>query len=115
MCTLVETKDVTVLLDAGIALGPRFRLMPHPREFRARDEGGRESRKLPPALRLSPSHTIIMIIRLLISWITFGWAVAKNPSSESTREKSYLQKIVVERSIRRRGDAVGCFVKLRKS
>src|SRR5437879_13515985 len=38
MCTLVQTKDVTVLLDAGVALGPRFRLMPHPREFRARDE-----------------------------------------------------------------------------
>jgi len=38
MCTLVQTKDVTVLLDAGVALGPRFRLMPHPREFRARNE-----------------------------------------------------------------------------
>src|SRR5436853_4715009 len=38
MCTLVQTKDVTVLLDAGVALGPRFRLMPHPREFRARDD-----------------------------------------------------------------------------
>ena len=38
MCTLVQTKDVTVLLDAGVALGPRFRLMPHPREFRERDE-----------------------------------------------------------------------------
>src|SRR5207245_7983791 len=38
MCTLVQTNDVTVLLDAGVALGPRFRLMPHPREFRERDE-----------------------------------------------------------------------------
>jgi uncharacterized protein len=38
MCTLVQTKDVAVLLDAGVALGPRFRLMPHPREFRERDE-----------------------------------------------------------------------------
>ncbi len=38
MCTLVRTRDVTVLLDAGVALGPRFRLMPHPREFRARNE-----------------------------------------------------------------------------
>ena len=41
MCTLVETGDVTVLLDAGVALGPRFRLMPHPVEFRARDESRR--------------------------------------------------------------------------
>jgi uncharacterized protein len=38
MCTLVRTRDVTVLLDAGVALGPRFRLMPHPKEFKARDE-----------------------------------------------------------------------------
>ena len=37
MCTLVQTKDVTILLDAGVALGPRFRLMPHPMEFRARE------------------------------------------------------------------------------
>ncbi|MBO0888644.1 MBL fold metallo-hydrolase, partial [Candidatus Bathyarchaeota archaeon] len=38
MCTLVRTRDVTILLDAGVALGPRFRLMPHPKEFKARDE-----------------------------------------------------------------------------
>src|SRR2546425_1455192 len=35
MCTVVKTKDVSVLLDAGVALGPRFRLMPHPREYGA--------------------------------------------------------------------------------
>jgi predicted metallo-beta-lactamase superfamily hydrolase len=34
MCTLVETPDVTVLLDAGVSLCPyRFRLPPHPIEF----------------------------------------------------------------------------------
>jgi predicted metallo-beta-lactamase superfamily hydrolase len=34
MCTLVETPDVTVLLDAGISLCPyRFNLPPHPIEF----------------------------------------------------------------------------------
>ena len=34
MCTLVQTPDVTVLLDAGISLCPyRFRLPPHPIEF----------------------------------------------------------------------------------
>ena len=38
MCTLVQTRDVTVLLDAGVALGPRFRLMPHPLEYRALNE-----------------------------------------------------------------------------
>lgn len=35
MCTLVETKGVRVLLDPGVALGPRFRLAPHPDEYRA--------------------------------------------------------------------------------
>ena len=35
MCTLVETPDVTVLLDAGVSLCPyRFRLPPHPDEFK---------------------------------------------------------------------------------
>src|SRR3990170_5262985 len=35
MCTLVETPDVTVLLDAGVSLAPnRFGLPPHPAEFR---------------------------------------------------------------------------------
>lgn len=34
MCTLVETPDITVLLDAGVSLCPyRFRLPPHPIEF----------------------------------------------------------------------------------
>jgi hypothetical protein len=39
MCTLVETPDVKVLLDAGVALGPsRFGLPPHPKEYRALKE-----------------------------------------------------------------------------
>ncbi len=34
MCTLVETPDVAVLLDAGVSLAPyRFSLPPHPTEF----------------------------------------------------------------------------------
>ena len=34
MCTLVETPDVKVLLDAGVSLAPyRFSLLPHPIEF----------------------------------------------------------------------------------
>jgi len=36
MCTLVETPDVRILLDAGVSLVPnRFGLPPHPTEFRA--------------------------------------------------------------------------------
>jgi len=37
MCTFIETSDVRVLVDAGVALGPRFRKLPHPREYQARD------------------------------------------------------------------------------
>lgn len=36
MCTYVETPDVKILLDAGVSLCPnRFRLPPHPEEFKA--------------------------------------------------------------------------------
>ncbi len=38
MCTFVETADLRVLIDAGVALGPRFRKLPHPREYQARRE-----------------------------------------------------------------------------
>jgi hypothetical protein len=38
MCTFVETPDVKLLIDAGVALGPRFRKLPHPREYKARNE-----------------------------------------------------------------------------
>jgi predicted metallo-beta-lactamase superfamily hydrolase len=37
MCTYIETDDVRILVDAGVALGPRLRRLPHPREYRARD------------------------------------------------------------------------------
>ncbi len=37
MCTFIETPDVRVLVDAGVALGPRFRRLPHPREYQARN------------------------------------------------------------------------------
>lgn len=36
MCTLVETPDVKLLLDAGVSLGPfRLGFPPHPREYKA--------------------------------------------------------------------------------
>lgn len=38
MCTYVETPHVRILIDAGVALGPRFRKLPHPKEFLARNE-----------------------------------------------------------------------------
>jgi uncharacterized protein len=39
MCTLIETSDVAVLLDAGVSLAPyRFCLPPHPIEFQTIDK-----------------------------------------------------------------------------
>lgn len=38
MCTYVETPDIKMLLDPGVALGMRSRLMPHPQEYRAISE-----------------------------------------------------------------------------
>lgn len=38
MCTYVETPDVKILVDAGVSLGQRFRLLPHPKEYKAREE-----------------------------------------------------------------------------
>jgi predicted metallo-beta-lactamase superfamily hydrolase len=38
MCTFVETPDVRILIDAGVALGPRSGMLPHPREYQARNQ-----------------------------------------------------------------------------
>lgn len=36
MCTYIETRDVKILLDAGVSLGPsRFGFPPHPKEYEA--------------------------------------------------------------------------------
>jgi hypothetical protein len=36
MCAFIQTSDVGILIDAGVALGPRFSKLPHPREYQAR-------------------------------------------------------------------------------
>jgi len=45
MCTFVETADVKILIDPGAALGPRFRLLPHPKEYEALKDCRRSIRK----------------------------------------------------------------------
>jgi predicted metallo-beta-lactamase superfamily hydrolase len=37
MCTLIETSDIKILVDPGLALGPRFNLLPHPIEYELRE------------------------------------------------------------------------------
>jgi predicted metallo-beta-lactamase superfamily hydrolase len=38
MCTFVETSDVRIIIDGGVALGPRFGKLPHPREYQERNK-----------------------------------------------------------------------------
>ena len=45
MCTFVETTDVRILIDPGAALGPRFRLFPHPEEYSALRDSRQRIRK----------------------------------------------------------------------
>jgi len=45
MCTFVETQDVKILVDPGVALGPRFGLLPHPEEYKALDSSRQRIRK----------------------------------------------------------------------
>ncbi len=35
MCTMIETPDLSILVDPGVSLGPRWGLLPHPREYAA--------------------------------------------------------------------------------
>lgn len=45
MCTYVETADAKILIDPGVALGPRFRLLPHPQEYEALNDSRQRIRK----------------------------------------------------------------------
>src|SRR6266571_8267807 len=56
-----------------------------------------------------------MIITHRISLTLSGWGAVQNPSNESTKERSYLPRTVVERSTQHREGAAGCFVRLQKS
>ncbi len=59
MCTYVETQDVKILIDPGVALGPRFRLFPHPEEYDALKDSRqriREHARMADVLTLSHYH-----------------------------------------------------------
>src|SRR5439155_26797783 len=97
MCTLVRTKDVTVLLDAGVALGPRFRLMPHPREFRAQDEARERIEEA------ADKATIVTISHYhhdhhTPNFVDYVWL----GSSQESFERIYKGKIVLAKDSRRK-------------
>jgi len=45
MATYVETPSIRIVFDAGVALGPRFGLLPHPVEYRALSEARKKLRQ----------------------------------------------------------------------
>lgn len=45
MCTYAETSDIKILIDPGVALGPRYRLLPHPEEYKALSDSRGRIRK----------------------------------------------------------------------
>ena len=97
MCTLVRTRDVTLLLDAGVALGPRFRLMPHPREYRARDE----ARK-----RIEDAAAIAKVVTISHYHNDHHTPNFEDPvwlgSSPESTERIYKDKIVLAKDSRRK-------------
>jgi predicted metallo-beta-lactamase superfamily hydrolase len=59
MCAYVETRDVKILIDPGVALGPRFRLFPHPEEYNALKDSRqriRQHARIADVLTLSHYH-----------------------------------------------------------
>ncbi len=96
MCTLIETPDAKVVLDAGVSLGPnRFGFPPHPREYEAQKESRRkiaEAAEKAQVVTIShyhfdhhtPSYT---------DWFT-------NWSSEEVARQIYEGKIVLAKSYR---------------
>ncbi len=100
MCTQVKTKDVTILLDAGVALGPRFRLMPHPKEYRARDEARKrieEAAKSAEVVTVSHYHNDHHTPNY-VEPVYLG-------SSPESCERIYRDKIVLAKDSRRKINA----------
>src|SRR5207249_10670134 len=97
MSTLVQTKDVTVMLDAGVALGPRFRLMPHPREFRARVEARKRIEEA------ADKATVVTISHYHHDHHTPNFADSVwLGSSQESFERIYKGKIVLAKDSRRK-------------
>jgi len=95
MCTYIETKDVKVLIDPGVSLGPRFSLLPHPVEYNAL----RESRKRieefsEKAEVLTISHYHFDHITPTFTDYTWNW------SSPDAARRVYGDKLVLAKSIR---------------
>lgn len=91
MCTFVETKDVRVVLDAGVSLAPsRFGLPPHPKEYDAIIESRRaieEKTSVADVVTISHYH-FDHHTPSFVDWVC-------NWSSPAIAQKIYEDKLVL--------------------
>ncbi len=94
MCTYIETKDVKILLDAGVSLGPnRFGLPPHPREY----EALKERRNI--ILEMTDKVDIVTVSHYHLDHYTPSYTDWANTwSSAEVAERIYKGKIVFAKS-----------------
>ncbi|MCS7119766.1 MAG: hypothetical protein RMJ07_05560 [Nitrososphaerota archaeon] len=101
MCTYVETGDLRILLDAGVALGPnRFGLPPHPKEY----EALRERRNL--ILKFSGRSEIITVSHYHFDHHTPSYTDWANTwSTGKIAEKIYGGKVIFAKSYKSKVNA----------
>lgn len=94
MCTYVETPSLRVLLDAGVSLCPnRFKLPPHPEEFRAIDAARKK------IMKFAEKAEVITISHYHFDHHTPSfedWLC--NWTNPQTAEQTYEQKLVLAKS-----------------
>ncbi len=95
MCVLVETPDVRILLDPSAALGKRYGLFPHPKEYRAVEKATREILKIAEKCDvLTISHYHWDHFKPFFENYTFIW------SNEEIASALYEGKIVLAKDFR---------------
>ena len=100
MCTLVETPDVKVLLDAGVSLAPyRFSLLPHPIEFqtitrlRKRIAGAAEKAQVVTISHYHLDHHTPSYEDWLVNWTDDGETARQIYQGKSVLMKNPKEKI----------------------
>jgi len=96
MCTYVETPDLKILVDAGISLGQRFGLLPHPKEYQALGECRRR------VAEAADKAAIVTISHWHFDHYTPNYMdTVWNGSGTEVAKQIYQDKIILAKDIRR--------------
>ena len=95
MCTFIETPDAKILIDPGVSLGPRFGLMPHPSEYKARAE-----RRMEIARRAQISDLLVITHWHHDHYTPTFYDEIWNGSSLHAAEEIFTDKIVYAKDIK---------------